>query len=828
MLLSNNRIQMETRQTSFCNATAALYGFALPPQIDMEKIARQGWCTLIATLLLNVTAFAQSPGAIAVDVIDESTRRPIAGVLITVTARNGDAVSARTDEQGAAELDGLVPGLYQVESSDAGYRRGFEPSVRVVTRRTTPVQMQLVASAEAIDEVTVRARAVRADVFGAVSNSYLNREELRSAVGTGSDVMRALDGLPGLISTGDFANFTVRGRGPRDNLIFVDGMPFDKVVHFDQTLGEEEDIGGGGRFSIFAPNSIRGAEFSPGGWSAAYGGRSGSLLQLDVAGGLPTPSASMRVDIAGLEFMYEGPSGIHENTTAFFTARQFDFGRVFEFIDEEDIGTPELTDIILKTETEIDGRNSVEFLAIHAPEEYTRDIDNVLASPDFEDVSLIESEQDLSLFGLSWIRLVGETGQWTNRLYLRDSDKESAEGESFPDLVPEDTPPEDIPVNERIITVGEKESEIGWRSDFIAQNRWGTGSVGLRLTQIDVDYRTFLREDWTRFVYRSTDPRPPGQDFIVLQPENVNSEFDASEVSYAVYGEQTFEFDSWDLRAGLRYDYDGFAEQSLVSPRFAANFRPAAGRRISATAGVFFQSPRFLDRAASEDNFAIQNERITHFSVGFSQDFGSSWNVLVEPYYQQLDDLVTDTARTDGRVTNDGDGRSYGVDVVVSRYFRDGWSANAAYSYNNLTRNDNDGQGDYDADFSRPHFFTVGGSWEITDRWKVGARWKYASGRPTDAFVINDDVLGPGEPLRFSKELTDQNADQLEDYHSLNVRVDYRRTLGPLGLVAFVDVINVYGGPNTNSQEFDPRRGINIVDDDGAFPLIGLIFERTW
>ena len=77
---------------------------------------------------------------------------------------------------------------------------------------------------EVFDEVIVVARAQQADRFGAASNSILNREELRSAVGTGSDVMRALDGLPGLVSTGDFANFTVRGRGPRDNLIFVDGL----------------------------------------------------------------------------------------------------------------------------------------------------------------------------------------------------------------------------------------------------------------------------------------------------------------------------------------------------------------------------------------------------------------------------------------------------------------------------------------------------------------------------------------------------------------------------------------------------------------------------
>ena len=34
---------------------------------------------------------------------------------------------------------------------------------------------------------------------------------------------------------------SVRGRGPRDNLIFVDEFPFDKAVHFDATLGEDED-----------------------------------------------------------------------------------------------------------------------------------------------------------------------------------------------------------------------------------------------------------------------------------------------------------------------------------------------------------------------------------------------------------------------------------------------------------------------------------------------------------------------------------------------------------------------------------------------------------
>ncbi|MGH8203650.1 MAG: TonB-dependent receptor plug domain-containing protein, partial [Steroidobacteraceae bacterium] len=421
----------------------------------------------------------------------------------------------------------------------------------------------MLARTEALEEVVVRARAQIADPHGSVSNSLLNREELRSAPGTGSDVLRALDGLPGLVSNGEFASFSVRGRGPRDNLILVDDVPFDRVVHFDQTLGEEEDIGGGGRYSIFAPNSIASAEFSPGGWSAAYGGRSGSLLKLDVAGGSPTPSASLRVDIAGLELNYEGPSGIHDDTTMFLTARQFDFGQVFDMIDEKDIGQPELTDIVLKTVTTLDSGDTIEFLGVYAPEEYTRDIDNVLESPDFEDVALIDTEQDLYLTGLTWRRLVGETGEWTNRIYLRANDKTSAEGEAYPDLVPEGTPATDVPVRERLITVTEKETEIGWHSDYVTRNRFGQGSAGLRAWQTDVDYSTFLREDWDRFVFRTTDPRPPGQQYITLTPDDVNSVYEAKETSYAAYGEQVFEFAHWDLRAGLRYDRDGFSDESL-------------------------------------------------------------------------------------------------------------------------------------------------------------------------------------------------------------------------------------------------------------------------
>ena len=282
----------------------------------MKRIIRL-FAGVLVTCASSAAMAQSADGGMRIAVVSMETQRPLEGVTVTVTDRDGNVVTGRTEADGTVELSDLDIGLYAVTADGPGLVGAREPSVRVVGRKVTPLNLEMLARTEALEEVVVLARAQIADPHGAVSSSLLNREELRSAPGTGSDVLRALDGLPGLISDGEFASFSVRGRGPRDNLILIDDVPFDRVVHFDQTLGEEEDIGGGGRYSIFAPNSIESAEFSPGGWSAAYGGRSGSLLKLYVTGGSPTPSASLRVDIAGLEFGYEGPSGIHDDTTMY-------------------------------------------------------------------------------------------------------------------------------------------------------------------------------------------------------------------------------------------------------------------------------------------------------------------------------------------------------------------------------------------------------------------------------------------------------------------------------------------------------------------------------
>ena len=794
----------------------------------MDRYVRRAlWLALSAHLIgLSLPAHAaEAPGALTIIVRDQYTERPLSNVQVTITERETNlARSVETDAQGRIVVGQLDPGLYSVNVAKVGFAPVFEPSVRVITRKNSRIDLEL--GTPTLERVVVQARAL--DPFASPSSTYLDREDLRGAVGGGADPLLSLDGLPGLASTSEFAAFSVRGRGPRDNLIFVDEFPFDKAVHFDATLGEDEDIGGGGRFSIFAPNVISGAEFSPGGWGPAYGGRAASLLKLDVADGSPSPSASLRLDLAGTEVGYDGPLGITEDATVLFSARRLDFGSFFEDIEELDIGNPVLRDVLVKSAVPINPSHTMEVLLVDTRETYTRDVTHVFESPNFEDASLFDFEQDSDLYGLTLRSLIGEDAVWTNKVYHRASNKVSSEGEAYPDLVPPGSPASSFPVREDILTVTEDETEIGWRSDLATVNRWGAFNAGVQLTRIDLDYGTVLDGDWIRYVYDSDDFRPdPQQRFIVLTPESINASMNRTATSYAAYVDQVFKRGTWDLRTGLRLERDGLTDETLASPRLRATWRPGPSFRYFATAGLFHQSPRFLDLAANEAN-TLENEKVTHTSVGLEYFPNASWSVLTEAYYQDLDNLVVDQDRASGTFANIGDGTSYGFDVVAKGTIREGLYATATYSWNDAEVDRKDGRGAVADEFSREHVATLGLTWEITDRWKVAARYKYLSGRPEDAYIIHEDVLGPGEPLRYSRETVERGVGRKDGYGVLNARVDYRRAFGPIDVTAFLDVINVTSAASTDDTEFDYRRGVNVEDDSEAEPLIGLRLDYAW
>lgn len=788
----------------------------------------RAWALCLALLFTPAQAQERPGGVIRGTIVDSLSGRSISEAEVTLADVDKPTMIVLTTESDGSFAFTRVPeGLYTLGVTRPGYLDALEIDVRAVTGRTTRTDFQMARQPLALDEILVTTKAVGATQFGSVTATRLGREEIRRGAGTAGDIFRGLDVLPGIANTGEFSNFTVRGRGPRDNLILIDGIPFDKVVHFDRSLGEEEDIGGGGRFSIFAPNIIGGAEFQAGGWEAAYSGRSGSLLKLDIAAGNPdTPVISARVDIAGGELTYDGPSYVASNTSVLLSARYFDFGNLFKVIGQKDIGDPELADVLFKSVTDLNDRHSVSLLAIYSPEDYSRDVENVLESDDFEDTSILTTEQDSMLLGLTWNWLVGNEGRLTNAVFLRDSDKTSRLGEAFPDLTGVEQDPEDVLVRENILNLTENEREIGWRVDYATPTPWGSLSLGARYSRIELDFDTRLEGDWIRYVYDQDDFRADSsQKFVVLTPGRIDSAFIAKESRVSAYIDHAFFFGDLTLRPGLRFDRDGLSGESLWSPRLSVDWQAGSATRMSATTGIFYQTPRVLDLAADPTNSQLENERTKQISLGLEHYLTPDLKLAGEVYYQDLDNLIVPGDATSGVAFNNGTGDSAGIDISVQKRMSNKWSTSLAYSYSRAKRDDNFGEGEYDADFHRPHVLTLAASWQPNDRWAVAAKWKYATGRPTDGFIINADIFNDPNNLRFSKEITTNNTERLRDFHALNLRIDYRRRIGGVSVITFLDVINAYGRTNIDSLEFDERRGINVFGDLSVFPQIGLKLE---
>ncbi|HWL63572.1 MAG TPA: TonB-dependent receptor [Steroidobacteraceae bacterium] len=786
-----------------------------------------------ASIPAHAQAQREAVGAVRGRVVDAVTGRAVPTATVQLMRNQRVYGTVDADAAGEFSFDDVPEGVYSVEVQEQGYLKAAQADVRVVLRRVAPVEFALERAAEEeLAEVVVSARATIGDPRATPNTVLLEREEIRRNPGSAGDVFRALDILPGVVATGEFSNFTVRGNGPRDNLILVDGIPFEKVTHFDESLGEQADVDGSGNYSIFAPNIIGSARFSPGGWRAAEGGKNGSLLDLEIArGNFASSTAGVRLDIIGIEADYDGPSYVADNTSLLLSARKFDFNKLFKAIGENDIGSPRLTDVIVKTVTDLGNDHRIELLAIHAGEDFKRTVENVLESENFEDVGISESEQGNTLLGVTWRWSPGAVAQFRNTLYYRSSRTESTQGEAFPDLAGLDPTPATTPVSEDILRIREREKEIGWRGDFSTTLRSnGIFTAGAQVARVDLDFDRRLSGDWTRYEYDQSDFRPdPTQQYIVLTPGEYNSALNAAETRIAAHADYTWKSGHFTWTPGVRYERDGFSGKSNVAPRLLVNWQPDAATRMWTGGGVYYQAPRYLDFAADPSNLALESERSTQLVLGFSRHLRDDLRFSAEGYYQKLDHLTVFDDRTTNTATSIGKGSARGVDLMLAKRMNRRWSASATYSYSRARRDDRLGEGEYASDWDRPHAFGIVGAWQPSDRWTFSAKWKYASGRPTDAFIVHSDVLGGGGPMRYSKELTQTNADRLPAYHSLSLRADYQRRFGPLSLVAYLDILNLYGRKNGDAYEWDERRGVNIIEGlDEPLPTLGIRFEYSW
>ena len=783
---------------------------------------------LSIALLLPSLMMAQN-GTIKGKILDKSTKQALPGVVVQIS---GTALATTSDTLGQFVLSTVPEGAYSLVLSMIGYVNKTVSDVQVVREKTFYTEIELQEELVNTQEVTVTGFKYENDPTSPVSTYGFSREEIFRNPGAQGDIFRAIGMLPGVSSSGgQYSAIAVRGQGTRDNVYMVDDIPMLDLSHLEGNSSGFQDPNGG-RFSIFGPKVVNEAKFQGGGFSALYGRKSSSYLGLAIKeGNKESATIDGQFDLLGFTVNYDGPSYVHKNTSTFLSVRYQDFKVLLNMIDRKDIGKAYYGDVILKTSTDLNKNNKLSVLLSLNPEGFGRDETNVKEDKElvFQNEAPYGSTKK-GVVGLNLRTLLNSRSYIRNVAYFRMSDTRFTVDQAHVQVT------EDGKLNENAPIVMEKglrenaykEFEAGYRliHHYRFENK-STLTSGLDLQYVGFDMYRYLSRLDTSYSFATADiASNPAQKFIVTPPVYYNNQQSDQAFNTSAYTEYSFEpFPAVTVNAGLRYDYTGFIQTHTVAPRLSANWSLDPRNSLSFSTGLFYQDPIYFQLADQPKESGLKNERVYQFIAGYKHYFRADIKLSIEPWYKTMDQLVVRPITGARYLNNNGTGNAYGIDFNVTKRLTKKYHGQIGYSYLNSKRDDHDGRGTYDYTYSQPNQFNVLLSYQANKKWILSSKFRYATGRPTDRYIVHEDVLNDPSQLRYSREMVQKGGDRLPDFVSLDIRADYRIQLSRFAFAAFLDIVNVFNRFNVNTVNFNEYNGQDVEDGVAIFPTFGIRVE---
>ena len=265
----------------------------------MENFKRS--ILMIPLLLLGcIAALAQSRPArctVSGHITDAATGETLIGAGI-----GAGAVGAVTNTYGFYTLT-LPTGKTTLHYSYVGYA-DFDLEIDLV--RDTTLDIALKTDLR-IEEAVVSARresGIAATKMSAVEIPMAAIRNTPVLLGE-ADVLKTIQLMPGVQGGNEgFSGIYVRGGGPDENLLLLDGISLYNAEHML------------GLFSIFQPEAVKKVTLFKGSFPARYGGRTSSIIDVRTNdGNMQETHGSVGVGVISDKFHLEGP--IRKGTTAY-------------------------------------------------------------------------------------------------------------------------------------------------------------------------------------------------------------------------------------------------------------------------------------------------------------------------------------------------------------------------------------------------------------------------------------------------------------------------------------------------------------------------------
>jgi TonB family protein len=755
---------------------------------------------------------APPPAILEGNVQDTRTGAPVAGAVVSVPSLGLRVV---TDAAGRFALPEAPAGTYDVEVSGPGGVARFTEALES-GKKTTAHYAIVVPAAPAPpaapgepappEEVQVRGRPRARREIVQVS---VRADEARKVAGTQGDVLKVVQNLPGVsrppVASGQIV---VWGSAPKDTRVYVDGVDVPALYH------------GSGLRSVLSSDLVSNVDLVAGAYGAEYGRGLGGLVRVEtraVPKGTHGYVGADTLDGSALVSTELGP-----RARIAVAARQSWLDRVLAWTSAPDVGDffpiPRYRDGQVKATIDLRKGEAVDAVVIGA----TDDLARTVPSPD---PASTRTETQSSGFWRAWARytrvsddgdttiLVPFVGQDRSELVQRfgatparlavDSDRYGVRGSFRSKLA-----------SSFAITGGL--DALGTSSDVARE-----GSLTLPPREGDVsvfgqppgdDYAT---DTWSTNV---VDVGPHAYADVRLGPVTITP--GARVDAFLIEGSRKTP------RVGLTPSIGFSRLETAIAPRVSGRWDVVAERlALTAAYGTYTQAPEPEDLSAVFGTPDLTLSRSTQATVGESLRITPSLTADVVGFRKTMQDLVVRSRLPNPllarALTQNGEGRSYGVQFLVRQELWKGFFGWVSYA---ISRSERRYEGDPSwrpFDFDQPHVLSVVASQDV-GRWTFGARFRYASGNPRTP-VVGSTYDARSD--RYDPLFGPQNSIRIPAFWQLDARVERVFPIGErMRVVAFADVQNLTNRDNAEeivySTDFRQRGTIT------GLPILAIVGGR--
>ena len=706
-----------------------------------------------------------------------------------------------TDRLGLFRILEVAPGPYTVRVEGLGYT-GSSEEIVVGSAETVELDLRLERSAIRLEGISVEAERSRArarfDQVGGVTIRELSLADIRTVPGLAEpDPVRALEVLPGVVSTSDFsASFHVRGGSHDQNLILLDGMPIFSPFHL------------GGVFSVFNADMIDRVELHSGGFPAEHGGRVSSVLQIESDAGDGDFSVDGAVSLLATRAAVGGRLGNSLASALGFANVRYRASARRSYIDLLIGQIPyHLTDFQTIVEGWTPGGDRVTLTAYKG-----RDVFDLTSLDDADFPLRMDWNWGNDAVGARWTHPRRGGGS----LDVRANFSRFLTGLIFPDF-------DDTRLSSRIQQAQFK-ADLDVRPSARLSVQVGTSAERL-------SYRNLFSTGGTEFVGGK------GKGWLL-----------------GAYLQTRWAVPStWLVEVGLRAD--GYSPDpgdwiQEITPRLAVKrFLGGGDLAVKVAAGrytQFLHSLRDEELPLGLDFWVLAGERAPHtisdqLQVGIEGYRGSDWFWSLEGYVRSFEGVVTfniaDNPNDDLDDILAGDGLSYGVDLLLRRETGavTGWLAASFLKADRTFPDPLSAQPDR-PDITYPPIFDRRIDVDFVLRypapwgWEGGLRWNVSTGTPYtravgsyryyDARYVGDRRLDWTGDEDHGVVLENRNSSRYPTYHRLDV--SFRRTFEKSwgSVTPYVNVVNVYNQRNVLFYFFEYERNPAVRSGVSMFPLL--------